>query len=402
MVKNTLANNKLPSLPYGEGSMSYMDDGRIIYKKTINKKRISVYGHSVKEVLQKMRTKEKEITKEQKERERIAAHTELLYEGMYRWLKKYKSLELKKSSYNRIEDIIKNQIKKYPIGYMEISAITQDDIQELMQTLIGKNYSYSVIKKTYELLNEFFKFNYANEPFKNIMLGTTKPTQKNVNVKIKDIKFFDNEDIQKMVKVAGEKYNNGKPIYKLGWGIIGIMYTGMRVSEALALQWKDVNLKKGEIKVTKTASIVKDTDEYDNTTYQVIYTSPKTKAGNRTIPMSKNAINAFGNLKVIQNPNSDNEYVFATATGSPIGLRNIRRLLNNMQSRANTSVQNSGLHVLRHTFCSLLVRNNIDKIVIADILGQEGTDMIEKVYQHVTQRERKEAIKSIDKFTILK
>ena len=394
--------HKLPVLPYGEGSMSYMPDGRIIYKKSINKKRISVYGETVKEVLQKMRDKEKELAAKKKDKEKIANHSELLHEGLTRWLEKYKKLELKESSYNRIEDIIENQIKKYPIGYMEINAITNDDVQDLMQTLIDKNYSYSTIKKTYELLNDFFKFSYANDPFKNIMLGTIKPTQKNVKVEVKQIDFFDNDDIEKLIEVAKLTNSNGTPIYKLGWGIIGIMYTGMRVSEALALKWKDVDLINNTINISITASIVKDKDEGSNKNYKLIYTTPKTAAGKRVIPLAQNAIDAFTNLKKYQNPKSENEYVFATSTGNPTNLRNIRRTFNSMQKKANTKVQNSGMHVLRHTFCSLLVRNGIDKVVIANILGQEGTEMIEKIYQHVTEKEKLNAIKSLDKNTILK
>lgn len=393
--------HKLPVLPYGEGSMSYMPDGRIIFKKTIDKKRVSVYGETVKEVLQKMRDKEKELAAKKKDKEKIANHSELLYEGLIRWLEKYKKLELKESSYNRIEDIIENQIKKYPIGYMEINAITSDDVQDLMKTLIDKNYSYSTIKKTYELLNDFFKFSYANDPFKNIMLGTTKPTQKNIKVQVKQIDFFENSDIKKIVEAAKLTKSNGAPVYKLGWGIVGIMYTGMRASEALALKWENIDLVNNEITIEITASIVKDKDKNSNKSYKVIYTSPKTAAGKRVIPLAKNAIDAFTNLKNIQDPKSEEEFVFATSSGNPIGLRNIRRTFNSMQKRVNTDIQNSGMHVLRHTFCSLLVRNGVDKVVIANILGQEGTDMIEKIYQHVTKKEKTDAIKSIDETTIL-
>lgn len=50
---------ELPKLPHGEGTMSWMPDGEtIIYKKMINKKRITAYGKTVKEVLKDMKEKE--------------------------------------------------------------------------------------------------------------------------------------------------------------------------------------------------------------------------------------------------------------------------------------------------------------------------------------------------------
>ena len=91
----------------------------------------------------------------------------------------------------------------------------------------------------------------------------------------------------------------------------------------------------------------------------------------------------------------DTDFVYATDNGTAISDRNMRRTLNSMQRRAKTEIQNSGLHVLRHTFCSLLARNGIDKVVIAEILGQEDTEMIEKIYQHVSPSEIKKAIRSI-------
>ena len=55
-----------------------------------------------------------------------------------------------------------------------------------------------------------------------------------------------------------------------------------------------------------------------------------------------------------------------------------------------------GLHTLRHTFISMLCRKGVDKMVIAKLVGQSDTEMIERVYYHVMQEEMDAAIKKID------
>ena len=55
-----------------------------------------------------------------------------------------------------------------------------------------------------------------------------------------------------------------------------------------------------------------------------------------------------------------------------------------------------GLHVLRHTFVSLLCRKGIDKLIIAKIVGQSDTEMIERVYYHIMQEEKDSAIMKLE------
>ena len=50
----------------------------------------------------------------------------------------------------------------------------------------------------------------------------------------------------------------------------------------------------------------------------------------------------------------------------------------------------------RHTFISLLCRKNIDKLIIAKIVGQSDTEMIERVYYHIMQEEKDKAIMQIE------
>lgn len=90
------------------------------------------------------------------------------------------------------------------------------------------------------------------------------------------------------------------------------------------------------------------------------------------------------------------DYVCVTTSGNLNNARNIRRTLNSMQKNANTKVQNSGLHVLRHTFASLLLRNKVDIKVISELLGHKKASTTYDIYAHLIQEQKDSAIEQLD------
>ena len=47
------------------------------------------------------------------------------------------------------------------MGKLIVSNITGSDIKRLISTLTGQGYSFSTVKQTYNLLNEYFDYLYA-------------------------------------------------------------------------------------------------------------------------------------------------------------------------------------------------------------------------------------------------
>lgn len=387
---------KLPKLPQGEGSFTWIESKEVVqYRKIVNGKRLAVYGKDVKEAMKKMKAKEKQAVTDIKKEKNIT-----FGDAIKKWFFTRKKNTLKSRSFDREENTINNQILRYTISHIQLSVITGNDIQEHLDFLINKSYSYSTIKKTYEVMKQFFNYTYVRNPSENPMLTVTKPTQASMDYRPKEIEILDDDDIKLFVAEATRLYSNGKPVYKYGYGMVALLYTGLRMSEVRALHWLNFTFSEKEsyVKITENLSKVVDREKSteNKKVYKNITTIPKTAKSQRTILLNNIAKENFLKLREIQEHNLDTDFVFATKTGQIISERNLRRVLNNIQEKAGTKVQNSGLHMLRHTFCSLLCRNHIDKKVIAEILGQESTEMIDKVYQHVTEQEKIQAIKGID------
>lgn len=87
------------------------------------------------------------------------------------------------------------------------------------------------------------------------------------------------------------EYLMQKPKYRHWYPVFYIMAnTGMRVGEITGLRWRDIDCDEGLISVNHTLVYYNHRDEHG--CYYSINT-PKTKAGERTIPMTDQVKNAF-------------------------------------------------------------------------------------------------------------
>ena len=81
----------------------------------------------------------------------------LLKDGLKNWLEVFKFPAVERTTYDRCETIAKNQIYSF-IGDKVISNITAAIVRELLNKLMTDGYSYSTVKQTYNLLNEYFRY----------------------------------------------------------------------------------------------------------------------------------------------------------------------------------------------------------------------------------------------------
>lgn len=400
-----MANNstiKLPKLPYGEGSMSIRPDGTIMYRKRIGnpKHEHAVYGKTAKECMDKMREAEKESIKLCKQ-----SDTQILYDEMLNWLQTTKKPTLKPQSYKRLESVIRNQIKESNIAYLRYKSITSKEIQGVIDKLNNDNYSHSTIKKTYDTLSNFYSHVSVRDKFDNPMLLVSMLTQDNVNAETKQMEFFEQDDIDKFIAECSARYNTGNLKYKYGYILAANIYLGMRAGELLALQWKDIDFENKTIYVCKTL-IEAENPKYDKDNVKLmkekgikrtlftIQNSTK-KSKNRYVPINNKAKELLLLHKVNSEFIEPNDYVISTRNRKTTSIKNLSDTIKSIQKNAETKVQSSNTHILRHTCASLYFRKGVPTITIAQILGH-SKEVCEKTYIHFIEEQLKEAASKID------
>lgn len=384
----------------GEGSWGWKTIKGIKYRYYRNSDGKYFYGKTEKEVKAKIKKYESDHIK-------VTEKTPFA-DYMKDWLYNVKQSQIKRRTFDGYEEyynnLIKNYDNKYSLADIPMSKLTTQNVTDYYKSL-SKEYSLATIKKINTLINQCCNYAIENEIlFINPCTKAIMPSEDVVAKPKKETPFLTIEDMEllyqesKRIQTVGFK-TNGK-VGDLVYGnnakfVVLIMYTGLRISEALGLKWSDVDFGNKCLHVRRNLSRVKDRVKDDGSTV-LVETTLKKDASRRTIPLSERAIEVLTYLKNNNKSTKDSDYVCVSKTGESAGMRNITRTLNAMLVRAGCEVQHCGLHALRHSFGSYLVSEGIDISVVSRLMGHKSITVTYNVYIHVLKKSQIDAIKLFD------
>jgi integrase len=145
--------------------------------------------------------------------------------------------------------------------------------------------------------------------------------------------------------------------------------TGLRIGELVALQWGDVDLARGRIKVRRRL-------------YKGTLDAPKSRYGVRDVPLSRAlAADLNAHRAGCAHP-GEGDLVFATRTGTPLSPHNLlMRVVKPAGARAGLPW--IGLHTLRHTCASRLFRSGWNAKQVQMVLGHHSPAFTLATYVHL-------------------
>ena len=305
------------------------------------------------------------------------------------WLRQNKMITLKPASYDRLETTYRTHLKS-ELGDESIVDITNDMIQSrIISNMFESGSSYSTIKKCYDFLNECLDFAKKKRIIlDNPMELVVMPRKDLFNTK--EIKILSEEEINSFKKVCNLKYSNGKPVFRYGYPFLIMLYTGVRVGEMCAIRWSDIDFEKKFFYVKGNVITVK--DRTSNQWKTIVQSSPKTKSGNRVVPLSNYTIRLLKEYKEItltyynQNPN----YIIETKDHHICPTPNLSKSFGKMLDKAGLSP--FGIHSLRHTYASMLFDKGVDVGVVSKILGHSSVRITYDTYIHILNKQKLEAV----------
>lgn len=322
----------------------------------------------------------------------------LLNEYLYNWLITYKLGVVKQSTYDRMEGTYTHHIKD-TIGKRQIGSIDAKDIQSLINEKVNpkdgkiKPLSYSSVKKICELLNPCFEFAVQIGDLNiNPMKYVKMPHKDNFIVKTKELFSLTDDEMKALKAVADMKRNNGEPYYRYAYIFMIMLNTGVRVGEMLALTWNDIDFDKKIMNINKSVmSSIKNRDKDAEKKRIQITASTKTQNGNRIIPLNDSAILYLLMMKeYIKHHNIQTDYIACADNGNYTTARNLQRTFYLVLDKAG--IKHCGLHVLRHSFGSTLVRKKVDISVVSKLMGHSSQAITRAKYIHVLNEQQIEAI----------
>lgn len=370
----------------GEGSITKRAEGRYLGKIMIGRKpngspnRISVYGKSEKEVSIKLR----ELATQADKGSYVLPNKLTLGEWLKRWLKDYKSIDLKPRTYDTVESHITNHIIP-ELGDIELKNLKAPQIQQFynLKYSNGEGLSSATIRKIHNIINAALKQALFNELLiKNPASGVKLPA-----LEQKPIKAFTEEEHARFFQAAKKAdIHNALMLADV---------TGVRLCELLPLNWDDIDLKEGQIIINKTLSLVRDRKGTSGKKYILIVQKPKTKASIRKIPLTQRAQKMLMEMKL---KNSlKNDLIFPSRNGTYINPRNFERSFQTIVK--NAGIEKCNTHTIRHTFATRCFEKGIPVKIISIWLGHSKVAHTLDIYTHVMPDTEKSAIQILESST---
>lgn len=188
-----------------------------------------------------------------------------------------------------------------------------------------------------------------------------------------EMKVWTKEQLQKFISVAAED-----DLYHV---FLLLATTGMRIGEVLGLRWRDVDLKNCKVTIQQQISFVKG---------GYVIQPPKTRSGNRTIPVPQQVIDVLKNVNEQQefkeqffgqDYQKDLDLVCCTDKGTPLYHGNFTARWNSLIEKAG--IPRIRIHDIRHTHASLLLQQGVNPKVVAERLGHANVSITLDTYTHL-------------------
>ena len=297
-----------------------------------------------------------------------------LYEVIDEYLA-YKKTEVQYTSYVKYEQNIRIIMKRL-FPNMQINRITYEDCEAFRTALYRLEYSTSMKNRCITNFKEIFDYAVRHKYIDNnpaFLLKTFKKTNSEILAKSeRENNIWSYEEFGCfMDHVEGMGY---KALY------FTLFNTGMRLGEALALQWKDYSQKKLNI----TKSVTKKTEKGS---YEI--KMPKSISSIRTVAID-DSLNQFlleyKRTEMEKDGFCEEWFMFGGVRPYPESC---------VSQRKNSAIRRSGvkkirIHDFRHSHATILINQGMNIVAVSKRLGHSDVNITLKVYTHLLEEKNAE------------
>lgn len=287
----------------------------------------------------------------------LSLNTINYYQGLLKHIEPFYSLKIENINVTNINKII----SQLPEGKVKQAVF------KLLKTVINKNISWGFFKNTNPC-------NYITTP----------------KYKAPEKAILSAEDINKVnIYITGEEIKYQCIFYFA-------VLLGLRRGEILGLKWSDINFLNKTVSVTRAAALSHGSaDDY------VIVKETKTAASERVLAIPFVLIEKLKVWKKEQNLNilklgdlyHNNNFIFTTWNGHIMNIHTPTNWWRDFVKKYDLS--HVTLHGLRHTCCSLMLREGTDLATISKTLGHSNLSTTLNTYSHMIEDNKKKAVESV-------
>lgn len=299
-------------------------------------------------------------------------------------------------------------------GKMRITMVKKTDVKRFYNTLAdGKILKVSTIDTLHNILHQVFDMalndNYIRlNPTDNMLKELKKAHNFSVE-KRKALTIPEQELFMRFLKESTQ-YNHWYPIFAVMLG------TGMRVGELTGLRWCDIDFDEDLISVNHTLVFY---NHGDNKGCTFSINTPKTEAGNRTIPILPSVKEALQMEKKMQQEfdvkcsvsiDGYSDFIFVNRFGATQHQGTLNKAIKRIIRDCNDEVLLKSkekdpvllppfsCHSLRHTFTTHAVESGMNVKVLQEVLGHKDISTTLNIYTDVTKDTKKKEVSTLGNY----
>lgn len=332
----------------------------------------SVYGKTLQEVRQKLYPLK---AKYQMIQQTQGTACLTFQEWGFQWLRSVQD-EVKASTFANYEHKLTHYVLSV-IGHYALNELDEEIGVELLDSLKQRGLKPSTIQVIFRITNQCMREAVRKElvkmtPFSAVKLPKVVPTKDQALTK---------QEQKKLEKAAStESHGRGLPV-------LLALHAGLRIGEAAALAWSDVDFAKKMIHVKATFQRIQGV--WDNKKTSLVYSSSKTTASIRSIPMSKTLEKALLQHK-------------ATAAGpfvlsekeTPSEPRLLTYHFHKIRKKAG--LEQVHYHQLRHTFATRCIETNADIPSLSCLMGHSSVKLTLDTYTGSLMEQRVQVVNQME------
>lgn len=338
---------------------------------------------------------EQSVVKQKQERITYPELRKSVGESMLYWMENYYFGTVKDSTYDETESIYRTHVVGTLLSLLSVEDVTAEDAQHFADEKL-RLLSIGTVRNIVSCVSKFYtaltRFRIVTQnPITAVSLRDAAGTTSNL------ARIYSDSDLTKLLTITDDVLFQGhRRRYRYAPLFIFILNTGLRHGEALALKWDSVDLDARTASIDSTVQLVRNRNRYQSgKEFVKVITSPKTRDSVRVLPLNESALQA---LRLAKERNKafgiESELCFPGRDGREMRQTNTLSAFKAICS--DIGIECLGVHALRHTFASKLIREGVDIKVVSELLGHSNVMFTYNVYVHVIKEQKASAIKLLD------
>jgi integrase len=293
----------------------------------------------------------------------------LVDEWLDYWAENIASVRVRARTLATYRTMIRLHLNPY-IGKRRLDQLQPEHLEQTYKQLLDKGLSPASVLRVHRMLHRALKIAMQRDRVaRNVATLVEPPRQE----RPKTPEPLDVEECKRVLAAAEGLRNSAR------WTVA--LALGLRQSEALALQWKDIDFDRGTLSVRRGLHRVPGEG--------LVFTEPKTDCSRRTIAVPAPLVEALRKQRVAQNEErlvagsewDDWDLVFAQPNGRPLDKHSDYETWIKLLNRAG--VRHIRLHDGRHTAATLLLTAGVHPRVVMELLGHSQMRTTTDIYSHV-------------------